>query len=108
MGVYVYMQDTYDIWQEAIAYCKPGRHYKGIGGVIEDLCTAKGYTTVPNFCESQQPRIVFGTNAARTNSFVGLLESGLERLVGRHHRQSRVKTTSLWQNGELGAAHAKM
>lgn len=46
-----WLQDTYDIWQEAIAYCKPGRHYKGIGGVIEDLCTAKGYTTVPNFCE---------------------------------------------------------
>lgn len=45
-------QDTYDIWQKAIAYCKPGKHYKGIGGVIEDLCTAKGYTTVPNFCES--------------------------------------------------------
>ncbi|CBN77263.1 methionine aminopeptidase [Ectocarpus siliculosus] len=44
------VKDTYDIWQQAIAYCKPGRHYKGIGGVIENLCTAKGYTTVPNFC----------------------------------------------------------
>lgn len=50
-GVQFCEQSTYDIWQEAIAYCKPGKHYKGIGGVIEDLCTAKGYTTVPNFCE---------------------------------------------------------
>ena len=44
-------QSTYDIWQEAISFCKPGRQYKGIGGVIQDLVEAKGYSTVENFCE---------------------------------------------------------
>ncbi|CAM9153349.1 unnamed protein product [Laminaria digitata] len=44
------IENTYNIWQEAIAYCKPGKHYKGIGGIIEELASAKGYTTVPNFC----------------------------------------------------------
>ncbi|CAM9528220.1 unnamed protein product [Ascophyllum nodosum] len=44
------VQSTYDIWQEAISFCKPGRQYKGIGGVIQDLVEAKGYSTVENFC----------------------------------------------------------
>lgn len=36
--------------QKAIEYCKPGRAYKDIGGIIEDVVTKAGYTTVREFC----------------------------------------------------------
>jgi hypothetical protein len=32
--------------QEAINYCRPGRAYKDIGGIIEDVINKHGYTTV--------------------------------------------------------------
>lgn len=41
---------TYDAWQKAIEFCKPGRAYKEIGGIIEDYVTKEGYTTVREFC----------------------------------------------------------
>uniref|UniRef100_A0A6V1URZ5 Methionine aminopeptidase n=1 Tax=Heterosigma akashiwo TaxID=2829 RepID=A0A6V1URZ5_HETAK len=44
------VQVTYDAWQEAANFCKPGRPYKEIGGIIEDYVTKRGYTTVPDFC----------------------------------------------------------
>jgi len=44
------LQVTYDAWQEAAAFCKPGRAYKDIGAIIEDYVTKRGYTTVPDFC----------------------------------------------------------
>lgn len=43
-------QVTYDAWQLAIAYCQPGKHYKGIGGIIQAYVEGKGYSTVRNFC----------------------------------------------------------
>ncbi|CAM9192276.1 unnamed protein product [Chrysoparadoxa australica] len=44
------IQATYDAWQEAVAFCKPGKQYKDIGGIIQDSVESKGYTTVKNFC----------------------------------------------------------
>lgn len=44
------IQVTYDAWQLAIAYCQPGKHYKGIGGIIQAYVEGKGYSTVRNFC----------------------------------------------------------
>mmetsp|Transcript_21681 Transcript_21681/g.27250 ORF Transcript_21681/g.27250 Transcript_21681/m.27250 type:complete len:367 (+) Transcript_21681:83-1183(+) len=44
------IQVTYDAWQEAANFCKPGRSYKEIGGIIEDYVTKRGYSTVPDFC----------------------------------------------------------
>ncbi len=41
---------TYDAWQKAIAYCKPGKPYKEIGGIIEEYVTKEGFTTVKEFC----------------------------------------------------------
>ena len=41
---------TYDCWQAAIDYCKPGRPYSGIGAIIEDYVTPYGYTSVREFC----------------------------------------------------------
>lgn len=41
---------TYDAWQAAIAYCAPGREYKGIGAIIEDAIVPLGYTSVSHFC----------------------------------------------------------
>ena len=41
---------TYDCWQAAIDYCKPGALYKGIGSIIEDAITPHGYSTVAHFC----------------------------------------------------------
>jgi len=41
---------TYEAWKQAIAFCKPGRKYSDIGGIIEDIISAKGYTTVKEFC----------------------------------------------------------
>lgn len=36
--------------QKAIEFCKPGRSYKDIGGIIEEFVTKAGYTTVREFC----------------------------------------------------------
>ena len=41
---------TYEAWQAAIKYCRPGAKYSGIGAIIEDMVTAKGYSTVSEFC----------------------------------------------------------
>lgn len=41
---------TYDAWQAAIAYCKPGKRWNGIGAVIEDAVTPLGYTSARQFC----------------------------------------------------------
>jgi methionyl aminopeptidase len=41
---------TYEAWQAAIAFCKPGRKYSDIGGIIEDIIKPKGYATVREFC----------------------------------------------------------
>lgn len=45
------LQATYDIFKAAIAYCQPGRPYSGIGGVIQEMVDARGYSTISNFCE---------------------------------------------------------
>ena len=37
---------TYECWQEAINFCKPGRAYKDIGAIIEDYVSKYGYSTV--------------------------------------------------------------
>ena len=37
---------TYECWQEAINFCKPGRAYKDIGAIIEDYISKYGYTSV--------------------------------------------------------------
>lgn len=44
------LQVTYDSWISAMNFCKPGRDYKDIGGIIEDYVVEHGYTTVRNFC----------------------------------------------------------
>ncbi|CAM9439501.1 unnamed protein product [Ectocarpus fasciculatus] len=44
------VQATYDIFNAAIAYCKPGRPYSGIGGVIQEMVDERGYSTISNFC----------------------------------------------------------
>ncbi len=41
---------TYDAWQAAISICKPGTRYNEIGGVIEKIVSAKGYSSVREFC----------------------------------------------------------
>jgi len=41
---------TFDCWMAAIAYCRPGRSYSDIGGIIEDIIAPKGYSTVKEFC----------------------------------------------------------
>eukprot|EP00953_Heterococcus_sp_UTEX-ZZ885_P008432 5057-Heterococcus_DN1.PRE.2 len=43
------IQVTYDAWQAAAAFCKPGRKYQDIGAVIQDYVEARGFTTVRNF-----------------------------------------------------------
>ena len=30
--------------------CQPGEKYSDIGGIIEDIVTAKGFTSVKEFC----------------------------------------------------------
>lgn len=45
------LQSTYEIFEAAIAYCQPGRPYSGIGGVIQEMVDARGYSTISNFCE---------------------------------------------------------
>ncbi|CAM9948273.1 unnamed protein product [Phaeothamnion confervicola] len=44
------LRATYDAWQSGAAFCAPGKQYRDIGGVIEDVATARGFTTVKNFC----------------------------------------------------------
>jgi len=34
---------THAAWQAAIDTCRPGAHYRDIGGVIEDIVRAKGW-----------------------------------------------------------------
>ena len=41
---------TYECWQAAIKFCKPGEKYSDIGGIIEDIVSKKGYTSVKEFC----------------------------------------------------------
>jgi len=41
---------TYDAWQAAIKICKPGVQYCEIGGVIDEIAQANGYTSTRNFC----------------------------------------------------------
>jgi methionyl aminopeptidase len=41
---------TYESLRAAIAFCKPGQKYSDIGGIIEDIITPKGYTSVREFC----------------------------------------------------------
>tara|TARA_B110001452_G_scaffold8579_1_gene7493 strand:- start:42 stop:1415 length:1374 start_codon:yes stop_codon:yes gene_type:complete len=41
---------TYDCWQAAIDYCKPGQPYSGIGAIIEQAIAPYGYSTVREFC----------------------------------------------------------
>ena len=41
---------TYDCWQAAIEYCKPGKPYSGIGAIIEETIAPYGYSTVREFC----------------------------------------------------------
>jgi len=44
------LQVTYDCWVMAMEHVKPGRHYKEIGGIIEEHVFKHGFTTVRNFC----------------------------------------------------------
>jgi methionyl aminopeptidase len=44
------LQTTYDCWISACQFVFPGRDYKDIGGIIEDYVTARGFSTVRNFC----------------------------------------------------------
>eukprot|EP01041_Mallomonas_annulata_P004640 gene4640-9208_t len=41
---------TYDAWMAAVNHCKPGVKYNEIGGIIEDIVRAKGYSSVREFC----------------------------------------------------------
>jgi len=41
---------TYDCWQAAIDYCRPGKPYNGIGAIIEEFIKPYGYSTVQQFC----------------------------------------------------------
>lgn len=41
---------TFTAWQAAIQHCRPGVKYSELGGIIEDLIKAKGYSTVEIFC----------------------------------------------------------
>ena len=44
------VKTTFDSWQAAINYCKPGAKYSEIGGIIEDIIAPKGYSSVKEFC----------------------------------------------------------
>jgi methionyl aminopeptidase len=41
---------TYVAWDAAIRACGPGVPYSRVGGIIEDIISAKGYTSVRQFC----------------------------------------------------------
>jgi len=44
------VKTTYKSLRAAIAICKPGTPYSDIGGVIEDIITPRGYSSVREFC----------------------------------------------------------
>jgi len=44
------VKTTYECLNAGIAVCKPGVPFHNIGGVIEDVAQAAGFTTTPNFC----------------------------------------------------------
>jgi methionyl aminopeptidase len=69
---------THEAWQAAIAYCKPGQPYKGIGQIIEDYIRPHGYTSVRDFC-GHGVGSVFHTNPSiihTTNNEPGKMEPG--------------------------------
>ena len=41
---------TYKAFKTAVDMCKPGVKYSEIGGVIEDIASAKGFSSVKEFC----------------------------------------------------------
>eukprot|EP00471_Norrisiella_sphaerica_P005969 CAMPEP_0184488680 /NCGR_PEP_ID=MMETSP0113_2-20130426/13082_1 /TAXON_ID=91329 /ORGANISM="Norrisiella sphaerica, Strain BC52" /LENGTH=270 /DNA_ID=CAMNT_0026871641 /DNA_START=372 /DNA_END=1184 /DNA_ORIENTATION=- len=43
------IQVTYNAWQEAIKYCKPGAKYNQIGGIVERYVKKRGYSTSRDF-----------------------------------------------------------
>ncbi|GMI26076.1 hypothetical protein TrCOL_g12159 [Triparma columacea] len=44
------IQVTYDCWLKAMEFCRPGRAYSDIGGIIEEYVSARGFSTVRAFC----------------------------------------------------------
>ncbi len=44
------VQTSLEALQAAIRYCRPGQRYSGIGGVIEDVAAARGFSTCRAFC----------------------------------------------------------
>jgi methionyl aminopeptidase len=42
------LKTTYTAWMKAIRFCRPGRFVNEIGGIIEDVVEARGYTSVPD------------------------------------------------------------
>lgn len=52
---------TYTAWKAAINFCKPGGKYSDIGGIIEDIVTPKGYTSVREFCGHGIGRVFHNT-----------------------------------------------
>ena len=52
---------TYDAFKAAIGICKPGVKYNEIGGVIQDIISARGFTTVHEFCGHGVGRIFHTT-----------------------------------------------
>mmetsp|Transcript_30415 Transcript_30415/g.97045 ORF Transcript_30415/g.97045 Transcript_30415/m.97045 type:complete len:347 (-) Transcript_30415:47-1087(-) len=79
------IQVTYNCWQAAIDFCKPGKAYKDIGGVIEDVLRKEGkergrpFTTVRNFA-GHGIGTVFHTNPTvlhyRNSERAGVMEPG--------------------------------
>jgi len=70
---------TYTAWKAAIAHCKPGVKYNEIGGIIEDIVTAKGYTTVKEFCGHGIGRIFHAMPNVlhyKNNIRLGVMEPG--------------------------------
>jgi len=43
------IQVTYNAWQEALKYCKPGAKYNQLGGIIEKYVRKRGYSTSREF-----------------------------------------------------------
>lgn len=44
------VKTTYESLQKGIEFCKPGRKYSDIGGIIEGHIKKKGYSSVEDFC----------------------------------------------------------
>jgi len=70
---------TFDCWMAAITFCRPGRSYSDIGGIIEDIIAPKGYSTVKEFCGHgvgrvfhQYPNVLHYRNTQRS----GIMEVG--------------------------------